>query len=293
MRNFILGTDWGEDCDDVVAVRILSRYHKAKKINLCAIGINTCVDVSAASLYGFLKTEGVDIPVGVDKNCPHKIQTFRYQPRLAASYAPDKTNDDAEDSVRLYRRILAQATEPVEIMEIGFLQVIAGALMSEPDDISDKSGMELFKEKVSRVWIMGGKWDEQGGKEYNFSCYPFACRGAADFVNNCPVPITFLGWEIGANLITGDKLGEGDVLLDVLRDHGSGSGRESWDPMLVLLAVIGNEEAAGYKTVIGKAKVDGETGKNYFEEDENGTHKYVIKAQSDSYYSDLINGIIA
>ena len=34
MRKFIFGTDWCEDCDDVVALRILSRYHKAKKSTL-------------------------------------------------------------------------------------------------------------------------------------------------------------------------------------------------------------------------------------------------------------------
>lgn len=27
MRNFILGTDWWTDCDDVVAIRILVRAH--------------------------------------------------------------------------------------------------------------------------------------------------------------------------------------------------------------------------------------------------------------------------
>ena len=32
MRTFILGTDWGTDCDDVVAVRLLTRAVKEKKI---------------------------------------------------------------------------------------------------------------------------------------------------------------------------------------------------------------------------------------------------------------------
>ena len=60
MRNLILGTDWGEDCDDAVAVRILARYAKAGKINLSAIGINTHTEYSAPSLYAFLEKEGND-----------------------------------------------------------------------------------------------------------------------------------------------------------------------------------------------------------------------------------------
>ena len=51
--------------------------------------------------------------------------------------------------------------------------------MSEPDDISDLSGMELFEKKVDKVWIMGGKFTNQGEKEFNFSYTPFACKAAS------------------------------------------------------------------------------------------------------------------
>ena len=84
MRTFILGTDWGEDCDDCVAVRILARAHKKGEINLAGIGINTLVDASAPSLYRFLEKEGYVCPIGVDKNCPHQIRYVTYQKRLAA-----------------------------------------------------------------------------------------------------------------------------------------------------------------------------------------------------------------
>ena len=290
MRNFILGTDWGEDSDDCVAVRILARAHKKGEINMLGMGINTLTEYSAPSLYRFLEKEGVNIPVGVDKSCPHKIEYVTYQKRLAAE--TNKTNDDFEDAVRLYRRKIAEANGQVEILEVGFLQVICAALMSEPDDISPKSGMELFKEKVKKIWIMGGTWTMQGGMEYNLCKYQFSRDASYAFVNNCPCPITFLGWEIGHDLITGDKLASDDFLHLALADHGSGNGRESWDPMLATLALIGDNEKAGYKTVKGIATVD-KDGKNYFEENENGIHEYVIKAHEDSYYSEIINNLIA
>ena len=49
MRNIILGTDWGEDCDDAVAVRVLTRSHKAGKINFIGAGINTHTPDAAPS----------------------------------------------------------------------------------------------------------------------------------------------------------------------------------------------------------------------------------------------------
>ena len=290
MRTFILGTDWGEDCDDCIAVRILARAHQRGEINLLGIGINTLTDISAPSLYRFLEKEGAMHPIGVDKNCPHQIKYVTYQKRLAQE--TDKTNDDFEDAVRLYRRLIAESDGEVEILEVGFLQVIAGALMSQPDDISPKSGMELFREKVKKIWIMGGKWDEQGGEEYNLSKYQFARDASHAFVSNCPCPITFLGWEVGHDLLSGNKLPKDDFLYLTLVDHGSGNGRESWDPMLAVLALADDNEKAGYKTVKGTATVD-ENGKNYFEENANGIHEYVVKAKEDSFYSDIINNLIA
>ena len=289
MRNFILGTDWGEDSDDCVAVRILARAHKKGEINLLGIGINTLTEYSAPSLYRFLEKEGTMCQIGVDKDCPHKIQYVTYQKRLAGE--ADKTNDDFENAVRLYRKLIAECDGEVEILEIGFLQVICSALMSGPDDISEKTGLELFKEKVKRVWIMGGKWDEQAGAEYNLCKYQFARDASHTFVDNCPCPITFLGWEIGHNLITGNKLADDDFLHLALADHGSGAGRESWDPMLAVLALTNDNEKAGYKTVKGLASVD-KNGKNYFRCKPDGKDEYVIKAYEDSYYSDIINELI-
>lgn len=289
MRNFILGTDWGEDCDDCVAVRVLARAHKKGEINFLGIGINTLTEYSGPSLHRFLEKEGVMLPIAVDKSCPHQIQYVTYQKRLAAEST--KTNDDFEDSVRLYRRLIAECDGDVEILEIGFLQVICGALMSGPDDISPKTGLELFTEKVKKVWIMGGKWDEQAGMEYNLNKYQFARDASHTFVDNCPSPITFLGWEVGHDLITGNKLPADDFLYLTLVDHGSGDGRESWDPMLAVLALTNDNEKAGYKTVKGFASVD-KNGKNYFRTCPHGKDEYVIKAHEDSYYSDIINDLI-
>lgn len=277
MRRFILGTDWWDDCDDAVALRLLTRAVRADKLRLLGVGINACMSDSVASLCGFLRADGlIDIPVGIDTAATDFGGTPPYQRHLAADFAPDLCNGDGEDAVRLYRRLLQEAEPGVEILEIGFLQVIAGVLTSGADDISEKSGLELVREKVAKVWVMGGKWDTDGGVENNFARNARARRAAHTFCALCPVPVTFLGFEIGVGMITGRSLSHSDHLFRVLSDHGSANGRDSWDPMLAMLALTGDEAAAGYTAVRGQASVDAETGENHFTPDADGKQAYVV-----------------
>ena len=49
MRKFILGTDWWTDCDDAVALRLITRAVKDGKVGLVGVGINACMEYSVAS----------------------------------------------------------------------------------------------------------------------------------------------------------------------------------------------------------------------------------------------------
>lgn len=294
MRSFILGTDWWTDCDDAVAVRMLVRAHKSGDINIKGIGLNACMEHSVTSIEGFLNTEGVsDIPIGIDLEATDFGGNPSYQKNLSKYASKYKSNYDAENAVRLYRRILAESKEPLEIIEIGFLQVIAAVLESAGDDISEKSGLELVSEKVAKIWVMAGKWDESRGVENNFARNTRSRIAGDVFCRKCPVPITFLGWETGNDVITGDNLDKNDILYKVLCDHGSPDGRMSWDPMLVLLALTGDENAAGYDTVCGTASVNPETGENSFVECSSGNHRYVVKKMENEYYKKIINKMIS
>ncbi|MBQ8310956.1 MAG: hypothetical protein IJX80_08095 [Clostridia bacterium] len=293
-RKFILGTDWWTDCDDAVAIRLLARAAKRGDIDLLGIAINACMEHSVASLKGYLASEGLtDVPLGIDLTATNPDDHPPYQTRLAKNLCPSASNADAIDALRLYRMMLATAEAPVEIIEIGFPQVLAALIESLADDVSPKTGLELLLEKVSKFWIMAGKWDRDGEKEHNF-CHNVRSRVAAEkLCRLCPVPITFLGWEIGCEVITGAKLAKDDVLHKILVDHGSANGRSSWDPMTVQLALIGDEAAAGYDTVRGTARVDAETGANYFIPSESGSHQYVVRNFDVTYYENAINEAIA
>lgn len=293
MKSIILGTDWWTDCDDVVALRLITRHIQQGKLKLLGVGINACMEHSVASLKGFLRADGVEnVPIGIDLDATDFGGDTRYQKRLAEEWCPEESNKDATDAVRLYRQILAEATEPIEIVEIGFLQVIASVLKSRADDISPKSGRELISKKVSKIWVMAGKWDADGEKEHNFCRNARSRVAGKEFCELCPVPVTFLGWEIGYGVLTGGELDKGDHLYRAMVDHGSVNGRHSWDPMLVLLAIIGDEEKAGYDMVTGFASVDADTGANHFVVDPKGLHKYVVKRFNNDYYKDKINQML-
>lgn len=292
MRKFIFGTDWWSDCDDAVALKILCNAHKKGEITLAGIAINACMEYSAASVDGFLAKENIrDIPIGIDLEATDFEGKGTYQKGLSQYAERYKRNEDAEKAVRLYRNILSSAEEKVEILEVGFLNVFASLLESEADDISEKSGIQLIKEKVSSVWVMAGKWDENGGKEHNFCNNHRSRKAARIFCEKCPVPVTFLGFEIGADVISGQHLSD-SVLRDVLVDHGSEKGRYSWDPMTAVLALTGNPEAAGYTLVKGTASVSEADGRNFFTESKNGLHSFVKRRFSAEYYSDIINSLI-
>ena len=293
MRYFLLGTDWWTDCDDAVALRLLCRFIKQDKVRLLGIGINACMPDSVASVRGFLRAEGVEeIPLGIDLAATDFDGEPPYQRRLAEDYAPELTNADAEDAVRLYRRLLSEATEPIEIVEIGYPQVLAALLQSEADDISRKSGLDLVREHVAKFWVMAGKWDADGERENNFCSNARASHAAHALCKLCPVPITFLGWEVGWQVITGDRLHTDDHLYRVLCDHGSEHGRHSWDPMLMMLALIGDAASAEYDTVRGTASVDSDTGANHFVKNNDGLHTFVVKKREDSFYEQQINAYL-
>lgn len=290
MKNIILDTDWGGDCDDVVAARLLANAHKSGEINFFGCIINDCRPYSVRSLDAFLLLSGIDIPIGMDFDAKDFDDDGAYQKRMVDNFKSKyATETDAEPAVRAYRRMLATSSDKVEIVAIGFTQVLADLLESEADDISPLNGMELVKEKVAHLWDMGGRWDGVNPREYNFVANARAISGSHRMCAYWPTPITFLGWEIGDPVYTGSNISEDDPLRKALIDYGCEAGRSSWDPMTALLAVVDNPEKAGYSTVSGRAFAEEGTGHCSFVEDANGPHRYVIKLHPDVWYEEQIN----
>ena len=289
-RTTILGTDWWTDCDDVAAVRMACRAAAGDLWNLTGVVCNGCMEYSVPSLNAFLTTEGYgNLPIGIDTAATDFGGNPPYQKLLTALPHTMQDNAAAEDGVALYLRLLEEADTPVEILEIGYPQVLA-ALCAHPD------GYRYLAGKVSCLWMMAGNWENDGvGKENNFARAERSRKASAYLLENCPCPIVFLGWEVGASVISGKPEtipDDNDPLRMAFRAHGSVNGRSSWDPMLVHLALIGDEEQAGYGSMTGIASVDAETGANFFRPDPHGLHRYVIKKQEDAWYAGQIDHLL-
>jgi len=289
--NIIHGTDWWTDCDDITALRVLCRAHKEEKINLLCVGINSVMEYSAPSVSAFTEDDGVTVPIGVDFSAVRDGENCKYQKALAAFPHSVKSNDECMEAWKLYRKTLAELNGKADITEVGFPQIIMQLLKSGPDEFSPLTGMELVKEKVNKIWLMAGRWDREPGHEYNLTAYPQCCEAGNYICENSPVPLVFLGFEIGWGVITGGSLRDGDVMKEAFIAHGSAEGRHSWDPMLVTAAITQNLEQAGYEEIRGKAFVDPKTGENYFTPGE-GNHGYLVKIKENSFYEDIINTII-
>ena len=292
-KNMIVGSDWWTDCDDAVAMRLFVRAHKAGKINLLGVNIDACAQESVPSLDAFLTAEGMPgMPIGIDLAATDEKVKLTYQKRLAAMEGPLRSNEEALNGVSLYRKLIAEADGPVDIAEIGFEQVLADLLDSQPDEYSPLTGRELIDENVGTLWLMAGKWDEEGGKEYNIACSARSCTAAAHICECWPSRIVYLGFEVGVSVITGDELDAGDMLKTAMVDWGTDKGRSSWDPMLAELSIMDDISSAGYDLVCGYASVDAADGSNFFRRDEKGPHGYVVKKLSDGEYAARINAKI-
>lgn len=290
----IFDTDWWTDCDDCVALKLLINS------NLKGVNINAFLADSAYSVKLFLQSYGLkDIPVAIDKSATYYKDPPKnsYQRKIidAVSNGKYESADCYEDSVSFYRRLLSSSEEKVDIVAVGFQNSIASLLMSESDEFSPLNGIDLCREKVNKLWAMAGKWNEDGGREYNIANNSHSAKAAKIVAEKFPCPITYLGFEVGLTVITGGKevIGDdNDMLSLAMVAHGSENGRNSWDPMTAMLYLNGDEDKAGYSMVYGNVSID-EDGKNYFEENNQSDRCYVVKKYPDSYYENEINSFIS
>lgn len=296
-RAVIFDTDWWTDCDDCVALKLLLN---SEEVELKGININAFMEISPYSVELFLAQYGRgNIPVSVDKNAkdyPDEPKNS-YQHKLVEVFSEGgyKSTDCYETSVRLYRKILSSLDRKADIIAVGFQNSLADLLMSEGDEFSPLNGIELCREKVGKLWAMAGSWCEDGQKEYNVANTSRSIRAAQLVAEKFPCPITYLGFDEGFSVITGgdEKIGdENDALAIAMRAHGSEKGRNSWDPMTALLAVVGDEEKAGYEKHYGVFSFDTDGG-SHFVSDTLSDRCYVTKIHNDFFYAEKINGRIS
>ncbi len=253
----IFDTDMAEDVDDVGALALLHALADRGEAEILATTVSArnefvvpCLD-AINTYYG-----RPDIPIGyvrpLESNSQIGVQggpaPSKYAEQVAKRFPHDlNSGGDAPDAAKLHRKILAaQPDHSIVIVTVGFLTNIRDLLDSGPDEFSKLGGEALVRQKV-KLWVcMGGKFPEglfpDGGSEYNVN---FDTVASVRAINDWPTPIVFSGFEIGARVLTGQRLGatpeENPVRAGYFYYNGL-KHRESWDQTAVLFAVRGERD---------------------------------------------------
>ncbi len=290
----IFDSDMGPDYDDVGAITLLHAFADNGDAKILATMASTKYDCVACVLNVFnTYFKKPEIPIGVPKGNAQTLHDWQHwTDTLIAKYPHKiKNNNDAEDAIALYRKILSkQPAHSVTIVTIGFLTNLNGLLNSRADKYSSLDGKKLVEQKVKNLVCMAGKFPE--GYEFNVDKDIPASQYVFD---NWPTKIIFSGFEIGEKikvglpLIHNDKI-QNSPVKDVFRisipmAKEDSAGRKSWDETAVLVAVKGFESY--YHLHYGHIKV-ADDGKNNWV-DAGNDQAYLIESVAPKKVQDFIN----
>ncbi|TSJ40800.1 nucleoside hydrolase [Mucilaginibacter corticis] len=294
----IFDSDMGPDYDDVGAITILHALADNGEARILATMASNKYEGVAAVLNVFSTYfKRPDIPIGVPIGDAVNMRDGQHwTDTLLAKYPHKiKTNADAENAVKLYRKILAkQPDHSVTIVTIGFLTNISNLLNTQADEYSPFSGKELIAKKVKLLVSMAGRFPS--GYEFNVDKDIVASNNV---FQNIDVPVIYSGFEIGEKIKAGLPLiNNAEIKNSPVKDAfriamsqsaGDAQGRMSWDETAVLIAIKGY--SAYYDLRKGKMAPVATDGKNTW--DDNGKWQgYVVEKMNHLQVQDLINELI-
>jgi inosine-uridine nucleoside N-ribohydrolase len=244
----IFDSDMGPDYDDVGAIAILHALADKGEAKILATMASTNYEGVAGVLNVFnTYFNRPGIPVGVPKGNASNLRDWQHwTDTLLAKYPHKiKTNTEAYDAVKLYRKILSkQPDKSVTIVTIGFLTNVSNLLNTGADEYSPLTGNELVKKKVKLLVCMAGKFP--GGFEFNVMK---DTRASQNVFENWSTPVILSGFEIGAKIKAGLPLVnniaiKNSPVKDAFRiaipmAKEDSAGRKSWDETAVLVAIKG------------------------------------------------------
>lgn len=299
----IFDTDIGNDIDDVLALQILFQYELEKKIDLLGITISKAYPrvVDYIDGYARLNNRG-DIPLGFAYNGVNP-EPYKYVPVTldttvngqAVLIPQRKLDASIPEGYSLMRKLLAQQKDSsVVLVVVGPETNLERLLDSGADEYSPLTGIDLVKQKVKLVSIMGGLYN----KDYDFPEWNIVqdLKASQRVFEACPVPIVASGFEVGTKLLY--------PATSILNDFKDGDSnplvisykvyqpmpydRPTWDLTSVLYGV---EPEKGYFDLspAGQIVVDS-IGNTVFTEKQGGLHQYLkLKDNQQAIIDTMIN----
>lgn len=175
----ILDVDICSSTDDLFAMEMLYRYADQGRCRLLGImgdregeGHAAFADVMS-TYFGY-----PDLPIGQVRDGIKDAKVWTdYRPVAdlkdadgQAMFRHSITNyAELPDGYMLYRRLLAeQPDKSVSIISVGFLTCLAQLLESGADEYSLLNGVDLVRQKVKCIYIMGGNFIQKFESDYNF-----------------------------------------------------------------------------------------------------------------------------
>ncbi len=282
----IFDTDMDTDCDDAGALAILLQYVKQGRADLLGILTDAPDRYAAAACEAFCRHYGVSVPIGAVHDAAYPTgegtRFDRYRTHREKNLAParrythllaervGKRDDEYPAAAQLYRRLLAGAEQgSVTIVCVGTLTAIDELLLTGPDEISPLSGVELVKQRVTRLVSMtNAAWPEVVANNFNYDMDPLA---SARVTSTCPVPIH--ASPDGTRVITGASLSDRLPATHPLRlsyetyMEGERRGRSSWD-LLALYYVLEPESGCFTATPRGRLCYEQESRRTWWRDEQ-------------------------
>lgn len=299
LKNILIDTDIGPDCDDVAALAMLNIYANRGLCRILGIGHCTSNAYGAGAIDAICRFYGhPDIEIGTYKKsgflCDEKCTI--YNKALTEEFPNRYQASQPEDACTMYRRILAvQPNHSVDFVAIGPLNNLSDLLNSEADQYSPLNGRELVAQKVTRLVMMAGIFkaedtrintavEELTGctaanmKEFNVVCDIPSARNVA---RNWPTPRVYLGFEAGmvqTGIPEAAAIGSNHPIKRAYELYTENGQRYSWDLLTVEFAV--DNDCTHYKlSAPGTVRFD-EAGRTVWTSDSHGKDRYVIWAQT-------------
>src|SRR3954468_2903309 len=199
----IVDTDIFSDADDVGALAIAHALQIRGEAKLIGVSVNTNVDRGEVATDSWRCVAAINafygsasVPIGTAMPNARSTAGDADFATPCAHLAPASTPAPVS-AVDMYRQALAaQPDHSVVISSGGYLSNLSDLLNSGPD------AKQLIADKVKTLVVMGGGYPIRGG-ETNLTGNPPA---AQDVMSNWPTKIVWSGYEIGADLLTGDTI---------------------------------------------------------------------------------------
>jgi hypothetical protein len=255
----IVDTDMNGDIDDAAALALLNDFMDQGQVNLLACNHNTttsdlssCAVIQAINAYyghpslpigqaygdkgPAMPMTSILAPAPPGPGAYHEVRGpwgSAYALKIHRKFDPTFPNDDKMPAgVDIYRKALASAADgTVVICSIGTMENIQDLIQSQPDSVSNLSGLDLVRKKVRELVIMANTVPQD---EYLLSKWPVRILWTTD-IGNYIYP--------GKSLVNTPESNPVRVIFN-------GDQRQGWDPTAAWLAGRGTGDV--YDVVEGR-----------------------------------------